>query len=52
MVEVRGEVKERASESGRGKRGVRERCEKEGVRREEGREWNKEEKVKLRLRRR
>jgi len=35
-VEVRGKVKERASDSSRGKRGVRERGEKEGVRRVKG----------------
>jgi len=35
-VKVRGEVKERESDSSRGKRGVRERGEREGVRREKG----------------
>jgi len=38
MVEVRGEVSERASDSSRGRRGVREGRGREGVRREEGRE--------------
>jgi len=45
MVEVRSEVKERMSECGKGKRDIRKRCEKEGVRREEGRKWNKGERV-------